>query len=374
MASSSACIGIDIDDVLADLIPAWVRRINVGEGTSFQPEDVKSWEFWDDFGLTKEKLFSYLTPDIYDSEVAPIEGAVQAVRDIHALVYSVRFVSSCYTESAYWAKMDWLSKYNLNPEFMIAVGPWAECKSKADVPDIDWLIDDHIGNLVDFPGYRVLVTRPHNRNLIWEGKRVKHLRDVIPLLKYGWESIASLVAKAEANEAAKKPESFLDMGPDDWTFSAATKPAKDTPLYPCHEGPERLWCDRSGGGDFMGHVCTTRATVRQFESGATRDVDTDKLDPEGFVSPIVMQRYYEFMHKNRYQRDGSMRASDNWTRGIPVDAYMKSLARHYHSVWLAHRTGKPLPQEEACAVLFNTMGLLFEDLKGQTPISSGSTD
>jgi len=110
--------------------------------------------------------------------------------------------------------------------------------------------------------------------------------------------------------------------------------------------------------------------MRTFESGATRDSDEEKLDYEGFISPLVLKRYAEYMHKNRIQADGKLRASDNWQKGIPVDQYMKSKLRHFMDTWLIHR-GHPAravcsDQEEVlCAELFNTMGMLHEILREQ---------
>ncbi len=103
--------------------------------------------------------------------------------------------------------------------------------------------------------------------------------------------------------------------------------------------------------------------MRKFTSGATRDADSDKIDFEGFLCPLVIERYGQFMHQHRHQRDGTLRDSDNWQRGIPDAVYLKSAWRHFHAVWKAYRTGAAFPQEEACAVLFNISGLLHEDLK-----------
>lgn len=109
------------------------------------------------------------------------------------------------------------------------------------------------------------------------------------------------------------------------------------------------------------------ADKRTFETGATRDVDTDKLDFEGFLSPVVLYRFAEYMHKNRRMRDGTWRDSDNWQKGIPRDVYMKSLWRHCFDVWSLHRyKSNPVLLEEAlCAVMFNTMGYLHEILVGR---------
>jgi len=107
---------------------------------------------------------------------------------------------------------------------------------------------------------------------------------------------------------------------------------------------------------------------RKFETGATRDIDQSKLDYEGFLSPVVLQRYAQYMHKNRF-REGSteLRASDNWQLGIPIEAYVKSLQRHNMDVWLWHDGRPDLAGEDIetalCAMIFNVQGLLHELLK-----------
>jgi hypothetical protein len=117
--------------------------------------------------------------------------------------------------------------------------------------------------------------------------------------------------------------------------------------------------------------------MRTFDTGATRDGDADKLDYEGFLSPLVLRRYAEYMHKHRKQADGNLRDADNWQKGMPRAAYMKSLWRHFMEVWsgwrkvinaMGGRTGpftEPELQEALCAVLFNVMGLLHELLLGR---------
>ncbi len=109
--------------------------------------------------------------------------------------------------------------------------------------------------------------------------------------------------------------------------------------------------------------------IRIFSTGATRDIDTDKHDPEGFLSPLVINRFNEFMHKNRIQKDGSYRDSDNWQHGIPLSAYIKSGQRHNQDWWLHHRGYGDLAREDLetalCAIIFNASGYLFEILKGK---------
>jgi len=105
--------------------------------------------------------------------------------------------------------------------------------------------------------------------------------------------------------------------------------------------------------------------IRKFDSGATRDTDTGKLDYEGFYSPLVMERFGQYMNKHREQSDGNLRDSDNWQRGIPLNAYMKSGYRHFFDWWKQHRgyKGQDTLEDSLCALIFNAQGYLFEILK-----------
>lgn len=102
--------------------------------------------------------------------------------------------------------------------------------------------------------------------------------------------------------------------------------------------------------------------IRKFATGATRDQDVTKPDYEGFLSPLVIEAYGRYMNKNRVQPNGQVRASDNWQLGIPQDAYMKSMWRHFLDVWKQHRGYKSTEdlKESLCAMLFNVSGYLHE--------------
>jgi len=104
--------------------------------------------------------------------------------------------------------------------------------------------------------------------------------------------------------------------------------------------------------------------MRHFDSGATRGTEDGKLDYEGFLSPIVLERFAEYMHKHRQQADGELRDSDNWQHGMPPDVYLKSAFRHFMAVWKIHRgieLGSSLDLEDSlCGLLFNVMGYLHQ--------------
>ena len=112
------------------------------------------------------------------------------------------------------------------------------------------------------------------------------------------------------------------------------------------------------------------AEIRKFETGATRDTDFGKLKVEGFIDPLVDQRYCEYMHAHRKQSDGSLRLADNWQLGISLDAYADSLVRHMLDFRLIYDGYKDKAvhtdiEKVLCAIIFNARGYLFEILKAK---------
>ena len=107
--------------------------------------------------------------------------------------------------------------------------------------------------------------------------------------------------------------------------------------------------------------------VRVFGTGATRDTNEGKLEYARFFSPEVLYYFAQYMHKNRFQSDGTLRDPDNWKKGMTRDVYMDSLARHYHDVWLHHEGSGDLATENLhdslCGLMFNSMGYLYEETK-----------
>lgn len=105
--------------------------------------------------------------------------------------------------------------------------------------------------------------------------------------------------------------------------------------------------------------------VRTFVTGATRDMDDGKVDYEGFLSPLVVERFAAYMHTHRHQSDGTFRASDNWQKGIPREEYIKSAWRHLMDWWKEHRghSSRDGLEDALCGLLFNVQGYLHETLR-----------
>lgn len=111
----------------------------------------------------------------------------------------------------------------------------------------------------------------------------------------------------------------------------------------------------------------TDRKIRRFDTGATRDVDADKLDFDGFIHPLCELNFAKYMHRHRLQPDGKLRDSANWTKGMPRKEYLKSLMRHVHDLRLhMHGHGEEAREpilEALAAIRFNVDGLTLEILK-----------
>jgi len=110
--------------------------------------------------------------------------------------------------------------------------------------------------------------------------------------------------------------------------------------------------------------------LETFSGGATRTSLDGKLSYVKGLSPVVLRRYLQYLAKHRKQPDGSMREFDNWKQGIPIDRYFDGLGRHFVALWLLldgfeHQDdpGQDNLEDILCAILFNAMGILHEQLK-----------
>lgn len=111
-------------------------------------------------------------------------------------------------------------------------------------------------------------------------------------------------------------------------------------------------------------------SMREFETGATRNDDREQLDYEAFFSPVVLRAVAEYMHRHRIQADGTYRPGDNWQKGIPIPSYRSSLIRHTMDAWLEGRgfDSRAGLMDALCGIIFNASGWMFEILTEDEPV------
>ncbi len=148
---------VDMDDVLAKLVPKWVEAVNEGERESVSPSDVLSWDI-DSYFKCGKKVYEYLTYELFRS-LPVMEDSTEVLRKLQEK-YDVYVVTSAtaYTESLV-AKVEWLEEHfpTIDRTHIVLCG-------NKNIIKADVMIDDGAHNLEAFEGTRLLFDAPHNKS------------------------------------------------------------------------------------------------------------------------------------------------------------------------------------------------------------------
>lgn len=159
---------VDMDGVIADLLPRWLELINKVESPAsragdYKIADITSWNTHECVNLPADVCYGMLTPELFAS-LDPLPGAIETLQAWRRCGHEVRI---CTAPSAHpgsgGAKVEWVRKH---------LG-WTEkdmflCHSK-DWIKADMLIDDGPHNLASYRamwGRHPLIVKvmyPYNR-------------------------------------------------------------------------------------------------------------------------------------------------------------------------------------------------------------------
>lgn len=184
-------VGIDVDEVVAQLHHAWIGEINAMLGYSLTLADFDTWEIQTKVEpIHADLIFKLLTPEMY-ARILPYPGSLEAVRKLRAHGHSIHWVTSSgpNNENAL-AKQGWLRRFG----YMIEGESWESGHfvpgtDKSNAP-VDVLVDDHLKNIETFRGWGILHNRPHNLKLRSKNQRVNSLWEVVGPL-HAFESAAA---------------------------------------------------------------------------------------------------------------------------------------------------------------------------------------
>lgn len=171
-------IGLDIDDVCANLFKEWIRRYNERYNDTVSETDIRTWTISNYCTkCTKDELFEILgEPDVYE-HVDPVEGALETVNWLRAQKnsdgtpkYRVIFVSACVSLASAGQKFEWL----LNRGFFGNIQDTWDNRRKVmkdyfpvcdkSLVNVDVLVDDNLDNVRTTSGVGLLFHRPHNED------------------------------------------------------------------------------------------------------------------------------------------------------------------------------------------------------------------
>lgn len=158
MQNNAPIIGVDLDDVLWDLLSAWIKRYNEIANDNVQPEDVKSWDVSKYINNgTREMLFYILEQSDFWETVQPRPESQKYLKQLVDDGYNVMVITASHYKTLK-NKMECFFKlfpFIRNEQVIIA--------HRKQMIDVDILIDDNPENLRDSSYIKVLFDTPHNR-------------------------------------------------------------------------------------------------------------------------------------------------------------------------------------------------------------------
>lgn len=153
-------IGVDLDDVLWDLMSTWISRYNDMVDDNLTVEDIKSWDVAQYIKRGTEGILNYIPQqnDFWE-DVEPIPDSKEYLQQLIKDGYLIYVV----TASSHTNLKEKMSRfYSLFPfieeEHVVII-------HRKQMMDLDMLIDDKPENLEDANYLKVLFDRPHNRSI-----------------------------------------------------------------------------------------------------------------------------------------------------------------------------------------------------------------
>ncbi len=150
----------DMDDVLVDLLSAWIRVLNFRYRKSVTTEQVKDWDMRLAYpDLTDKELYGVLNEDELWQQVKPKGDSAEYLKRIKDAGYDVFVCTATHYKNIGKKLTHCLLKYY----------PWLDykdiimCHNKAMI-NCQFIVDDNPENMRNSRAVRFLMDCPHNQN------------------------------------------------------------------------------------------------------------------------------------------------------------------------------------------------------------------
>ena len=171
----------DMDDVLIDLLPHWIKMLNYSYGSSVSVDDITEWDISKCIpALTKEQIFSIVMRPSFWETIPTAQNGQWFIRNLLTEGHKVKIITA--------------SHYEVLPSKMrrfLQLYPWLtwdDITVTSDKQSIkgDVLIDDAPHNLVGGEYEKILLSKIHNMNFdttLHCIHRIENLAEVFRILE-----------------------------------------------------------------------------------------------------------------------------------------------------------------------------------------------
>jgi 5'(3')-deoxyribonucleotidase len=161
MNESRLKIGIDVDNTINNLGERLIFFLNMSYGKNVRHDSLKSYCLQEAYpDLTLEQIFNPLTlKSFWDSIELDPEG-LNLIKYLCEKCDAEIYLITAQVEEGFGYKLEWMREHI--PDKYVPFKNYIFC-SKKELINVDWLIDDHIENLIDFNGTKILLNKSYNK-------------------------------------------------------------------------------------------------------------------------------------------------------------------------------------------------------------------
>lgn len=167
--------GVDVDDVVADLMTAWLKRYNKDYNDNLKKSKITDWAV---HTFTKPEcgmsMYDYIEDKTLYDEVKPIPNALAGVKLLKTMGRVIFITAS--TLGCAGRKYTWLQEHG----FIDSMDDYVECKDKQLIK-VDALIDDRYQNVMHSQS-NCLFSQPWNKKYEYN-MRIKNWKELINIIE-----------------------------------------------------------------------------------------------------------------------------------------------------------------------------------------------
>lgn len=177
-------IGLDIDSVLLDTMPAYLNIFNNTNGTKYQKKDITNFDFRDILHIDKATMYKYFE-SIYWKKVKLCDPyCVEVINDWKRKGYFVDLITAS-SNSTISDKCERLKALNVNFDCVHIVGVTSDKKLFAK--EYDLIVDDspmQLESILNAGGNPICFDQPWNQG--WDGARAFSFKHIDSIIRKGY--------------------------------------------------------------------------------------------------------------------------------------------------------------------------------------------